>query len=63
MNERNIKGRSVQGRIGGVLAIMKHHPMFAGQDYSWFKSLIDSIPLSATALRCEARKLVRSTRL
>jgi integrase len=45
MNERNIKGRSIEGRLAGILAIVKHHTMFKGNDYSWFKALIDSIPL------------------
>ena len=45
MNERRVKGRSIQGRLAGILAIVKHHPMFAGKDYTWFKALIDSIPI------------------
>lgn len=45
LNERNVKGHSLLRRLVGVQAIVKHHPMFSGQDYSWFKTLIDSIPL------------------
>lgn len=45
INERKIKGHSLKVQLGFVLAIVKYHPIFAGQDYAWFKKLIDSIPL------------------
>jgi integrase len=47
INERHIKGASVQGRLAGVLAIVKYHPMLAGQDFTWFKDLLDSILLDS----------------
>jgi hypothetical protein len=58
INERHIKGRSVQGRLAGILAIVKHHPMFAGQDFAWFKTLLDSIPLEDESER-KKRKAVK----
>jgi integrase len=58
INERHIKGRSVQGRLAGILAIVKHHPMFAGQGFAWFKTLLDSIPLEDDSER-RKRKAVK----
>jgi integrase len=45
LNERNLKGQSLEGRLASVLAIVKYHPMFGGQDFTWFKTLIDGIPV------------------
>lgn len=45
INERGVKGLSIKPRIGMIAAVVKSHPMFAGQDYAWFKTLADSIPL------------------
>jgi hypothetical protein len=45
MNERRIKGNSILGRLAGVLAIVKYHAMFAGQDFRWFKDFLDNIPV------------------
>ena len=45
INERGMKGRSIKSRIGMIAAIVKYHPAYASQDYSWFKPLTDSIPL------------------
>jgi integrase len=51
INERRVRGNSIQGRLASVLAIVRHHPMFAGQDFTWFKNLIDSIPLEDASER------------
>ena len=45
INERGIKGRSIQPRLGMLAAAMKNHPSYVSRDFSWFKPLIDSIPL------------------
>jgi hypothetical protein len=45
INERGMKGLSIKPRIGMIAAVVKNHPKFAGTDYSWFKTLADSIPL------------------
>lgn len=45
INERGIKGLSIKTRIGMLAAVVKNHQMFAGHEYSWFKTLADSIPL------------------
>jgi integrase len=58
INERHIQGRSVQGRLAGVLAIVSHHPMFVGKDFAWFKALLDSIPLEDESER-EKRKAIK----
>jgi integrase len=50
INERNIKGQSLRP-LASVLAIVKYHQMFAGQDFTWFKTLIDSIPVEDDAER------------
>lgn len=58
INERHIQGRSVQGRLAGILAIVSHHPMFVGKDFAWFKTLLDSIPLEDESER-EKRKALK----
>ena len=45
INERGMKGRSIKTRIGMIAAVVKSHPAYASQDYSWFKPLADSIPI------------------
>jgi integrase len=55
INDRHIKGRSVQGRLAGVLAIVKYHPLFAGQDFTWFKTLLDSIPIEDDSERTKRK--------
>jgi integrase len=45
INERGMKGRSIKTRIGMIAAVVKYHPAYASQDYSWFKPLADSIPI------------------
>lgn len=45
VNERHIKADSIVGRLASVFAIVKHHPMFKGQEFAWFKTLLDSLPL------------------
>jgi integrase len=57
INERHVKGRSVQGRLAGILAIVKHHPMFGGQDFTWFKTILDSIPLEDESERKKRKAL------
>jgi integrase len=58
INERHIQGRSVQGRLAGILAIVSHHPMFVGKDFAWFKTLLDSISLEDESER-EKRKALK----
>lgn len=45
INERHIKGRSLQPWLGSLAAAMKYHPAYASSDWSWFKPLLDSIPV------------------
>lgn len=45
INERGVQGRSLKSRLGMIAAVAKSHPSFDGQDFSWFKSVTDSIPL------------------
>jgi integrase len=45
INERHVKGRSLQPRLGSLAAVLKYHPAYAGIDYAWFKPLLDSIPV------------------
>jgi len=51
INERHIKGNSLLGRLAGILAIVKYHPLFTGLDFTWFKTLIDSIPVEDVSER------------
>jgi integrase len=45
INERHIAGRSIQPRLGSLAAALKYHPAYAEIDFTWFKPLLDSIPL------------------
>jgi len=51
LNERHVKGASGHRGLSGVLAIVKYHQMFAGQDFTWFKTLLDSIPIEDASER------------
>lgn len=57
INERGVKGLSIKPRIGMIAAVVKTHPMFAGQDFSWFKTLADSIPLEDESERKKRKAL------
>jgi integrase len=57
INERHVKGRSLQIGLAGILAIVKHHPIFRGQDFTWFKALLDSIPLEDDSERKKRKAL------
>ncbi|MDR5726232.1 MAG: tyrosine-type recombinase/integrase [Terriglobia bacterium] len=45
INERGVKGRTLQPKLGTLASVMKSHPSYTSQDFSWFKSLLDGIPL------------------
>ncbi len=45
INERGNKGAGLQSRLGSVASVMCHHREYAGHDFKWMKSLIDSIAL------------------
>lgn len=45
INERHLKGRSLQPRLGSLAAALKYHPAYTSSDWSWLKPLLDSIPL------------------
>jgi len=45
INERGKKGHTIQSRLGMLDAVMSHHPAYASQDFSWLKTLIDSVSL------------------
>ncbi len=44
INHRGVSGRSLRPSLGMVFAVVKYHPSFASHDFSWFKTLMDSIP-------------------
>ena len=58
LNERGMKGHTLKPRLGMVGALLKTHPLFASEDYSWFRPLVDSIPLENESER-EKRKAER----
>jgi site-specific recombinase XerD len=45
INERHVRPSSIEGKLAGVLAIVKYHPMFKEQDFGWFKRLLDALPV------------------
>jgi integrase len=44
INERGVKGRPLKESLGMILAVVKYHPSYTTQDWTWFKSLMSSIP-------------------
>jgi integrase len=51
INERGIKGNSIEHRIAQIYAMVKYHPAYVNTDYTWFKPLIDGIPLEDASER------------
>lgn len=45
INERHVKGRTIQLAIARLAAVVKYHPGYSDRDWAWLKPLIDSIPL------------------
>jgi hypothetical protein len=45
INERRVKGRSLQHNLRLLSAIFRQHPRYKASDWTWTKSLIDSIPI------------------
>jgi integrase len=44
INERGMAGNTVHVKLAGISAVV-HHRKFEGLDFSWFKKLMDAIPL------------------
>ena len=55
INERGVKGRSFKQSLGMIFAVVRYHSSFAMLDFTWFKSLLDSIPVEEDSER-KARK-------
>ena len=51
MNERNVKGLSLQLTLGTLLAAMHQHPSYSSLDLKWFRQLLDNIPLEDLSAR------------
>ena len=62
INERGITGRSLRERLGMIAAVVKYHPSFASYDFTWFKPLVDSIPVEDYSER-KKRKAKRFPRI
>jgi integrase len=49
INERQVKGLSVQVGLGMLYAALRHHPSHKTLNLSWFESLLDSVPIEPEA--------------
>jgi integrase len=53
INERHVKGETLQRNLRLLLAAMSQHPSYKALDTSWFKPLLDGLPVEPMS---EARK-------
>jgi hypothetical protein len=44
INEREVKGRSLQVNLGMLVGALRHHPSYASLNINWFKPLMESLP-------------------
>jgi hypothetical protein len=44
INEREVKGRSLQCDLGLLAGSLRNHPSYAALDMDWFRPLLDSLP-------------------
>jgi hypothetical protein len=60
INERGIKGWPLKHKLVTIVAVVNHHPSYRSQDFSWLKTLVDSIPIEDASERKQrkARKYV-----
>lgn len=45
INERKVKGQSLQVNLGTLCAAMHQHPAYKSMDLTWFRPLLDGIPM------------------
>ena len=51
VNERGVKGESLQKRLGVVDAALRQHPSFPSSDLGWLKDLVKSVPMEPESER------------
>jgi integrase len=44
-NKRHVKGQSLSTGLGMVYASLRHNPLYAGLELSWFENIIDQLPV------------------
>lgn len=47
LGERGVAGKSAQVRLSSILALFHQHPNYQEHDMTWFKELIDTLPLES----------------
>jgi len=45
LNDRQVKTATVFGQLAQIMATVSYHPLFSGQDFTWIKTLMDSLPI------------------
>ena len=50
INERDVKGQTLQRNLRLLDAVLRQYPRYKGHDYSWFKSMLDAIPVESDAV-------------
>lgn len=50
INERKVKGASLQRNLRLLVAAMRQHPSYKAMDLSWVKPLLDSVPTESKAV-------------
>jgi integrase len=51
INERGVKGQTLRNHLGQLDAAMRQYPSFKSVDLSWFKPLLESLPLESESER------------
>ena len=50
INEREVKGQPLQRNLRLFDAILRQYPRYKGHDFSWFKRMLDTIPVESDAV-------------
>ena len=51
INERFVKGMTLQTHLGRLEVALRQHPSYSSANFSWFKTLLDSLPIEAESER------------
>lgn len=50
INEREVKGQTLQRNLRLLDAVLRQYPRYKDHDFSWFKPLLDGIPIDSDAV-------------
>lgn len=50
INERDVKGQTLQRNLRLFDGVLRQYPRYKGHDFSWFKPMLDAIPVESDAV-------------